>query len=306
MFLFIFQLNGYCQNKGNFQVFFDENNKPIEIDKYYKKCSAFVFVCKKQNVDSIQINSITKMFLFDKLTEVEYNQFILHLKLRNKISIGTNKTIIISYRRVLKKIEKGHLSSQNKSTSIRQIKNIERSHLSSQKNYDIEQKKCFKQFKRDNIIPIYLYKNNINYTYMPKNFSWQQISLNVGSIFNNPNILDDHLLIVLKPNGEYFTSNHIIPSPSLKKIINPKTWNQAKLDLESSISVNSAKGVGVFSEIYNYRKTYTTTRKFIIKPNSKQINPRIQGNTVTVKSKEEMQKYIRSYKPSFSTRVHCF
>ena len=272
VFLFLlivtFSFSGVAQDSAQYELYLNENNEPIDIGTYYKKCKARVLSCESKRIDSIKVNIIKQRFYFGKLDSIKHIQFLALLKSRMRLNINPSKIIIISHRNNLNGFDATKNSRfvyvRADTNSIRRVQFTKQRYLSRQQRFDSDQKKCKKGLKKQGVFPIYMFKQNNGYDYTPKHYNWTQSSINIPSIFKfNVREKDSSSVIFLRPNGDYFISREVMPLTFIKDILKESSWEKSKEDLSNSIQYNSPKGIGIFRNIWsnNFKSLrYTVVR----------------------------------------------
>lgn len=272
MLFFIVILNNsltiFCQD-NTLNIYIDEHNNNIDLKTYIKKHMAFAFESETKIIDSIKINKINQKFKFDKLSQVEKTQLLDIIKKNIGKSFNHSQTILISNTNTIYGFEARKKRQEvfiNTDTTGRKIVKLTKSkYISYQKKHDIKQKKCFKKFREKNIEPVLTYEKDEGYDYNPKHFTWHKTTINLNTIFKNNKITKNNIVIVIKPNGEYFLSNIPVPSSILLEIIDNNNWEKSKLQLTKSLETNSKAGIGIFNQFYELINSRKHQRVIIIK-----------------------------------------
>lgn len=299
-FLFFFiACNSFSQEQQNeYHLYFDENGKNIDSYNYLKKCTSFLYNCKKIKKDSIYINSINEFFKFGKLTESELFQLKHLLKRDTKSKDLDNKTIIISFRDTL--FGYAPLKKRMDSLTIahkHDHKMSESKYNSGRRSFDKSRKKCHKKYQKENIKPLYFYRHSYGYNYFNKNFKWHKLSKSLNALFFD----NQHSsMVILKPDGNFFYYHNIrdvFVNKLLKNNWEPfiKDYNIAKTNLLKERN-------GFFKDLYrpyeNPLQFYTvrgnrkTTYKYFTN-NNPYGNP---YSSIKVNNRRNIQQYLNNLK----------
>jgi len=258
---FVTSFMSFSQQK----IYLDENNKVIDFENYNIKCNSFLYKCNLKDSDTIQFYTMRQLYKFGKLNSLENNQVRLLVNRATKQNYNPNKTLIIylkdtivglSYnKRIIqfhRKIMASHYpdkvyDSPNSKNSYDLMYNRFRN------NYDLNQKKCKRQYAKYNIDVVYFYYRNFEYKNETKNFTFHKIPLPLKNfLFKNNNTG----YVILKPDGSYFYYNSI-KEKKLKELLK-SNWKEYIDDykwIKENLSVKIDKGF--FKSIeYKYSSSF--------------------------------------------------
>ena len=224
----------YAQDASKPILYLNEELKQIDELTYSNKVLKSIYREDIVKKDSLTIKRLRKAYDFGSFNETELlqGQKLLHKYLNIK---DFDRNIIFAYRDSLL----GYLPYKN---SIQHRKKLdefdvisEKEYLKRRKQYDVYQKKCKKFAKINNTSPIYIYSENVEFTFKTKHHTKQKIPNILKSIFFE-NLKYGH--VILKPNGQFFYYSFLTQAQTKKML--ESDWEPFIKDF-NSVKSNSKK-----------------------------------------------------------------
>ncbi len=273
VFIFLYATFSFFNLFSQEEIYMDENLKVIDSVTFTKKCRAYVFNCKVYETDSIKVNKVLNKFSFGKLYPNQFLELKQFLEKQSNSNIETNNVIAIVYRDSLLGYHES-LERQKRNFDIEKQRLINslpfkitkeqlghRLHVPTKKEYEKrirkyakEQQKCQTWVeKKLNTKLFYTYSYDVNYPkYNPS--IWLKDSGTLKNTFFK--VFKQYSTIILKPNGEYFSSIAPLSIADLQNLMIEKKWSSHKHDLQNSIENYDNKPVGIFTKPFGFNEIF--------------------------------------------------
>lgn len=226
--------------------------------------------------DSVIINKLEYNYEFSKLSNEELTQ-VKHL-LKKQFNVdSSNKTILFTYSDTIYGVNEFITKREARRIYDQLNFNTKKKYLLKRKEYDRRQKRCKKYAKKHNIIPIYSYSFNNNFSYNTEHHKKQKISKSLANIFFKNKRLG---YVILKPNGYLFYYRYLTQY-YLDKILN-EDWDTYINDYKSAISTKKTGNIQFYLDMIDQRNR---ERNFIAKQKIKEmtIAERKKRNKIVIK-----------------------
>jgi hypothetical protein len=273
------------------EIYLDENLKPIDFTEFYRKNLSFLFFKTTSKKDLVTVNMLHNRYKLGEFSDAELTQIRLFLNANYKNQISENKNIIISFTdklygyQILKKLQDSidiahNHSGKNVLTSYR--------YDDSRIDFDKEQKKCKKKYKKHNIEPYYFYRKKLDFNFNYENISWKKLPRFFETLFFKQ---QHSSMVIIKPNGQYIYY-HRIPEKFIKKLLK-EDLTEVINNYETALSNLSIKPIGFFLDIANYSKNRNLSFQFGDTTNKTYSFGGGSSNRVIVRDREAMMEYLQ-------------
>lgn len=281
----------FSQENEKLEIYLDENLKPIEFTKFYRKNLSFLFFKSKTKKDSVTINMLHNLYKLGKFSEDELTQIRLFLKSNYKNQNSTNKNIVFSltdklYGYLPLKILQDSIDIAHNHTRKNVLTNY--SYNSKRNDFDKAQKKCKKKYNKHNIEPYYFYREKLDFSFNYKNISWNKLPRFFETLFFKQ---QHSSMVIIKPNGQYFYY-HRMPEKLIKKLLK-EDWDEIINDYQAALLNLSRKPIGFFLEIANYNKNRNLSFQFGNIKNRTYSYGSGSSNKIIVRDREAMMEYLQ-------------
>ena len=256
-FIFLFSTFLFSQHKNKTYLYFNEDLKSISYDEFKKRKNSYLFYSKRKETDSTVIFQIQQNLKFGTLNKSEYKQLRLILFRDFNIDTTLNKTVVFQFVNTLY----GYNQLKEKQKPyVLNFKNNDTIHISFSKTlytkrrsvFDRYQKKCLKKADKNNILPLYLFKEKKGYDYTNKYVNWKNIPSTINTLFFN----GKSGMVYINPKGEYFKFNEWYES-QLKWLLKNNDWTKPIEDYNYLHKNLSNKPIGFFINT-KVTKSYTS------------------------------------------------
>ncbi|WP_299228842.1 hypothetical protein [uncultured Psychroserpens sp.] len=243
----IISLQTYSQNKNKVNLYFNEDFENINQSEFNLRKNCYLFYEKKIETDTTIVHHLKQTIKFGTLNSNEYKQLRLILSKSYGIDASSNKTLILQYKDTLfgfyeRKIKSKpyiHTIPNGDTLNISLTKSL---YIKRRKVFDDYQKKCIRKVSKKNIIPIYLYTENVGYNYENKNVNWKKVNRIVKNIFFN----NGATMIYLKSNGDYFSFTEWYRDKT-ESLLYSNDWSKPMSDYSKILNTLSQVPIGFFN-----------------------------------------------------------
>lgn len=244
-------LTFFCISLFSQKMFIDENMIEIDSLTFNQKCKFNILKCLIYKKDSVfEINKVLYKYSFGKIKPTEAIQLKKLLKNSSSKEINPLSNIIIHYRDSLYNFQSHEKKIKR---HFKKHKNIHHSRLtfksftSRRKKWIKKQRKCMKKVNdKFSTETFYVYKYDNNAANSYHNLHW----IKDRGLFKNKffNIMYNTNLLVIKPNGDYFSSGGHLSKKMLFKLLKHSDWSSFKKDWKKSYQSLHKEGYGLFKK----------------------------------------------------------
>ncbi|MGR7813636.1 hypothetical protein [Lacinutrix undariae] len=286
----------FSQNKSKVNIFLNENIQQVESSLYFRKCNTFLYHCSKKENDSLILNTMYPNYKFGKLDASTNSQIKILLSRTTQHKDFNNKTLIITYTdsllgyEQLKETPPREININGKNTTLTYDLEV---YNEQRELFDKTQKKCIKRTEKLDVLPLYFFKTNVDYTRTNENFKWHKIPRALNSVF----FKNESGLLILKPDGNYFIYRQL-PEEFVFDMLK-KDWTGYTTDYKLAESNLLNMPNGFFKDIYDDN---TASKDLLVSDRLQQDKGRFRENQLSYNHLN--LKKLREYIYNMSTK--CF